>query len=72
MSIKLLVEAIDVARTNNTNLSISVESRLNGMIGEVIQAQNNLTNALEDLKRFMCSEFKDRDDDLVRLMEGAS
>ena len=72
MSIKLLVEAIETARTNNTNLSVSVEGRLNSMIGEVIQAQRNLTDALEDLKQFMSSEFKDRDDDLVRLMEGVA
>ena len=71
MSIKLLVDAIEMARTNNTNCSTSVEGRLNALIGDVMAAQGNLTQSLEDLKKFMRQEFAARDDDYVRLMDGA-
>ena len=79
MSIKLIVEAIEQARINNTNLSTSVEGKLNTLIGNVVdakgqfdQAATDLVTALEDVKQFLRAEFGERDNDFIRLIEGAA
>jgi len=79
VSIKLIVEAIEQARINNTNLSTSVEAKINGLIGNVFetkdrfdQAATDLVTALEDVKQFLRAEFGERDNDFIRLIEGAA
>ena len=61
MSIKALVESIEMARQNNRSLGTSVESRLNELLGQI-----------EETKRAFAAEIEERDRDLVRLMEGAA
>lgn len=79
MSIKALVESIEMARQNNTNLSVSLEGKFNAMIAEVFAARNAYAKAadtlaakLEEVKLFVAAEFHERDSDLVKLMDGAA
>lgn len=79
MSIKLLVESVEQARINNENLSTAVEGKLNLLLGKLGAAQSevdnslgNLSNAMEELKQFLHNEFQERNDDLIRLIEGAA
>jgi hypothetical protein len=78
MSIKALVESIEQARINNRNFGSSVEGRMNAVINDLTAAQHqfdaavaNLVNVIEEAKKAIALEFSDRDEDLVKLMEGA-
>lgn len=59
MSVKSIVEGIEMARTNNRNLGVSVEAKLNDMIAQI-----------EDVKRAFAAEIDERDRDLERLLTG--
>ena len=79
MSIKALVESIEMARQNNSNLSVSLEGKFNAMIAEVFTARDayakaadTLAASLEEVKLFVAAEFQERDSDLVKLMDGAA
>lgn len=61
MSIKALVESIEMARANNREFGTAVERKLNDVIAQ-----------LENLKREFAAEIEERDRDQVRLMEGAA
>lgn len=79
MSVKALVEGIEMARTNNTNLKTALiqQTTLRMRQIEEARAQYNLAadQQIEHMNNFRAlleSEFTNRDDDLVRLMEGAA
>ena len=59
MSIKSVVEAIEIARINNKNLSNSIEGKLNDLIRQI-----------EDMKLGVIKETAEQDRDLVVVMEG--
>lgn len=59
MSIKSVVEAIEIARINNKNLSNSIEGKLNDLICQI-----------EDMKLGVIKETAEQDRDLVVVMEG--
>lgn len=61
MSIRALVESIEMARANNKNLGTSVEAKFNDLLAQI-----------EETKRAFAAEIEERDRDLVRLMEGAA
>lgn len=79
MSIKQLFESVDQARLNNDNLGAAVEGKLNELLldvgkarDEVTTSLNHLSTSIDVLKKFLRTEFGERSDDLVRLMEGAA
>jgi len=61
MSVKAIVEGIEMARINNRNLGTSFEGKINEMIAQ-----------LEEMKRAIAAEIEERDRDHVRLMDGAA
>lgn len=59
MSIKSVVEALEIARVNNSKLGIAVEGKLNDLISQI-----------EDMKIRIAQDIDAQDRDLVVVMEG--
>ena len=59
MSIKSVVEALEIARINNRKLGIAVEGKLNDLISQI-----------EDMKIRIAQDIEAQDRDLVVVMEG--
>lgn len=61
MSVKAIVEGIEMARVNNRKLGATFEGRINDMIAQ-----------LEEMKRAIAEEIEERDRDHIRLIDGAA